>query len=305
MSESGARVPIVIDVPDGFPSSLSPSRANDFMTCPLLFRFRSIDRLPEPGSPAALRGTLVHTTLESLFDLSAQDRNVDTARDLLTQAWIALAEQEPESASVLLHDAGLSTQSDAEQVASTVLAPARPLLETYFRMEDPKRLEPHAREMSIDVPILEGFNLRGFIDRVDVAPNGDVRIVDYKTGRAPKPAFEAKAMFQMRFYALAWWRETKTLPRLLQLVYLGDGQFLRYEPTEDDLLGTERKVLALRDAITATARTGSFAPTPSRLCDWCAHRSLCPSFDGTPPALPDPAQWPSGSRVLDADAPGE
>ena len=298
-------VPIVIEVPAGFPSSLSPSRANDFMTCPLLFRFRSIDRLPEPGSPAALRGTLVHSALETLFDLSAQDRTFDTARDLLTQAWIALAEQEPHSASVLLLDAGLDERADAEEVAPTVLAPAQPLLETYFRMEDPRRLEPHARELSIDVPILEDFSLRGFIDRVDVAPNGDVRIVDYKTGRAPKPAYEAKAMFQMRFYALAWWRQTRALPRLLQLVYLGDGQFLRYEPTEDDLLGTERKVLALRDAITAVARSGSFSPTPSRLCDWCAHRAICPSFDGTPPPLPDPQSWPTGSRVLDADAPGE
>lgn len=275
------------------------------MTCPLLFRFRSIDRLPEPGSPAALRGTLVHSALESLFDLPSQDRTVDTARDLLLQAWIAMAEQEAESAAVLLDEAGVPRQVDPEEAAATVLAPAQPLLATYFRMEDPRRLEPHAREKSVDVEILEGFSLRGFIDRVDVASNGDVRIVDYKTGRAPKPAFEAKAMFQMRFYALAWWRETQKLPRLLQLVYLGDGQFLRYEPTEDDLVGTQRKVLALRDAITSTARTGSFAPAPSRLCDWCAHRALCPSFDGTPPPLPDPSTWPSGSRVLDADAPGE
>ena len=56
-----------------FPGSLSPSRANDFLTCPLLFRFRTIDRLPEPSSPAALRGTLVHTALEHLFDLPAAD----------------------------------------------------------------------------------------------------------------------------------------------------------------------------------------------------------------------------------------
>lgn len=247
----------------------------------------------------------MHSALESLFDLPSQDRTVDTARDLLLQAWIAMAEQEAESAAVLLDEAGVPRQVDPEEAAATVLAPAQPLLAAYFRMEDPRRLEPHAREKSVDVEILEGFSLRGFIDRVDVASNGDVRIVDYKTGRAPKPAFEAKAMFQMRFYALAWWRETQKMPRLLQLVYLGDGQFLRYEPTEDDLVGTERKVLALRDAITSTARTGSFAPAPSRLCDWCAHRALCPSFDGTPPPLPDPSTWPSGSRVLDADAPGE
>ncbi|HET6187434.1 MAG TPA: recombinase RecB, partial [Trebonia sp.] len=30
------------------PSTLSPSRAGDFMTCPLLYRFRVIDKIPEP-----------------------------------------------------------------------------------------------------------------------------------------------------------------------------------------------------------------------------------------------------------------
>ena len=51
--------------------ALSPSRAGDFMTCPLLYRFRTIDKLPEPASPDAVRGTLVHKVLEDLFDLPA------------------------------------------------------------------------------------------------------------------------------------------------------------------------------------------------------------------------------------------
>lgn len=50
------------------PASLSPSRASDFMQCPLLYRFRVIDRLPEKPSEAATRGTLVHSVLERLFD---------------------------------------------------------------------------------------------------------------------------------------------------------------------------------------------------------------------------------------------
>ena len=49
--------------------ALSPSRAADFKQCPLLFRFRTIDKLEGPPSPAAARGTLVHAVLEHLFDL--------------------------------------------------------------------------------------------------------------------------------------------------------------------------------------------------------------------------------------------
>ena len=99
-------------------------------------------------------------------------------------------------------------------------------------------------------------------------------------------------MFQMRFYALVWWRMTGDVPRLLQLMYLGNSELLRYEPDEDDLRSTERKVLALRDAIARAADAGSFDPSPSRLCDWCSHRALCPAWGGTPPPLPARASGP-------------
>src|SRR5690349_25141913 len=75
--------------------SLSPSRASDFMSCPLLYRFRTIDRLPEPFSPDAVRGTVVHKVLEDLFDLPAAERTPEQARDMLVPAWEALLEVEP------------------------------------------------------------------------------------------------------------------------------------------------------------------------------------------------------------------
>src|SRR3954453_21403275 len=67
--------------------SLSPSRAADFKTCPLLYRFRTIDRLPERKSLAAVRGTLVHAVLEKLYDLPARQRTPAAARELVAPAW--------------------------------------------------------------------------------------------------------------------------------------------------------------------------------------------------------------------------
>lgn len=273
----------------GYPTSLSASRANDFLTCPLLYRFRSIDRLPETPSAAALRGTLVHRALETLFDHPADSRTVTTAALLLGQAWQELVTSDPAGAQALMTDAGLAgepTDQTAAELSEHILGPALPLLDTYFRMEDPSRLDPHAREMGFHVQLTDAFAVRGFIDRIDVASTGEVRIVDYKTGKAPGPAYESKAMFQMRFYALAWWRMTGAVPRLLQLLYLGSNEALRYVPQEDDLLATERKVLALKDAISAAAERRDFQAKTSRLCDWCSYRDLCPAWGGTPPPMP-------------------
>lgn len=215
------------------------------------------------------------------------------AQTLLEQAFEALERDRPEHAQILAADA---------LDPGSLLQPALPLLETYFQLEDPQRLEPLQREMGVSASLSEDFIIRGFVDRVDRAPSGAIRIVDYKTGRAPAANFESRAMFQMRFYALIWWRMTKEVPTMLQLIYLGSGDILRYEPDEADLLGTERKILAIREAIRQAGTRGEFRATPSRLCDWCSFSEWCPAFGGTAPDLPDPTTWASGTPIRIGDA---
>jgi putative RecB family exonuclease len=256
--------------------ALSPSRAGDFMTCPLLYRFRVIDRLPEPPSPAAARGTLVHAVLERLFDQPAGQRTLPTAHGLLEPEWERLLGEEPELAQMFADDG----ERDAWFSA------ARDMLDRYFALEDPRRLEPARRELYVETVLDSGLLLRGYIDRLDIAPNGDVRVVDYKTGTAPRAEFEARALFQMKFYALVLWRERGQIPRLLQLMYLGNGEILRYAPDEVDLRATQRKSEAIWRAIERARSRADWRPRPSRICDWCAHKALCPEFGGTPPDLP-------------------
>ncbi len=70
------------------------------MSCPLLYRFRVIDRLPERPSVDAVRGTVVHKVLEHLFDLPAPDRTNARAALLLEPAWGTLTDGEPELAEI-------------------------------------------------------------------------------------------------------------------------------------------------------------------------------------------------------------
>ncbi len=250
------------------------------MQCPLLYRFRVIDRLPSPPSPAAARGTLVHAVLERLFDLPALDRTPTAAAALVAPEWRLLVESEPELADMLAAD----TNSTEESWFSEAVT----LINTWFTLEDPTRLEPAERELYVEAE-LDGLTLRGYVDRLDVAPNGALRVVDYKTGRSPSELFEAKALFQMKFYALVLWRMRGVVPQMLQLVYLGNSELMRYSPDQADLLATERKVKALWTAIERAATTGDWRPRVSKLCDWCDHQALCPAWGGTPPPLPDNA----------------
>jgi putative RecB family exonuclease len=294
MSNAAPEVPEVTDVREvTVHRSLSPSRAADFMTCPLLYRFRVIDRLPEPPSPAAARGTLVHAVLERLFDEPPAGRTPVTARSLLAPQWERLSAAEPELTSLF------ATEEDR----AVWLDEAAAMLDRYFTLEDPTRLEPAHREMSVQTVLESGLTLRGYIDRLDVAPTGEVRVVDYKTGTAPREEYEARALFQMKFYALVVWRTSGTIPRQLQLIYLGNGEIMRCVPDEADLLATERKVNALWQAIERARAGGDWRPRKSRLCDWCAHQSRCPEFGGTPPPLPVLIPAPAPSPAAEATPP--
>ncbi|RDG38872.1 RecB family exonuclease [Streptomyces corynorhini] len=285
LSVSGRRVCVMsTSLP---PSSLSPSRANDFMQCPLLYRFRVIDKLPEKPSEAATRGTLVHAVLERLFDAPAAERTAPHAKALVPGQWDRLLKARPELSELFAGD------EEGERLARW-LTQAEQLVERWFSLEDPTRLEPAERELFLETELDSGLRLRGVIDRVDVAPTGEVRIVDYKTGKAPRPEYAEGARFQMTFYALVVRRLKGVLPRRLQLVYLGSGEVVTYDPVEADLDRVERKLLALWEAIERATATGDWQPRRSKLCGWCDHQAVCPEFGGTPPVYPLSVVRPAG-----------
>jgi len=431
--------------------SLSPSRAADFKTCPLLFRFRTIDRLPEKPTPDQVRGTLVHAVLESLFDLPAAERTPAAAAALVAPSWARLVEREPAlealfaetvtipaagpsavptaagavpdpvatpspaapdsvsvpdpgapglvtpdpaaldpvsvpgpgapdpaapglaatgpvsvpdpaapglaapgsiSASISAPDPGapgpvsvpgpvaapvaagfsagatvgavgagptttsaastaaavagaagpvgggrpstaaealpgLEAAGEAERIAA-FLAGAGDLLAGYFAVEDPQRLEPAERESLVSTLVDDELLIRGYIDRLDISPAGDLRVVDYKTGGAPREAFEGRALFQLKFYALVLWRTRGVVPRVLRLLYLKDAEICDYSPDAAELERFERTLVALSQAIERAKQDRDFRPKPSKLCGWCSHQQFCPEFGGTPPPYPEP-----------------
>lgn len=301
MTQSATELPATADTAERRKPALSPSRASDFKQCPLLYRFRAVDKIPETPSKAQVRGTLVHAVLERLFALPAEERVPARAKELLAPLWAELSEENPEWIALFSADtADTANAGDREQAESDWLASAGELLDTYFGLEDPSALEPQACEERVEVELGSGVRLRGYVDRIDVAETGEVRIVDYKTGAAPREIGEVKAMFQMKFYALVLWRLRGAVPDQLKLMYLTDGQSLTYAPDEAELRKFERTLEAIWQAILRAGKTGDFRASKSKLCRWCDHQARCPEFGGTPPEYPGwPEPDPGDETVLD------
>lgn len=245
---------------------LSPSRVNDFTNCPQLYKYRSILNLPEEISLDAERGKLVHSVLEDLFEAPRPERNHDLAISLLPTAWQRQIADKPEL------EALVTNQEEW-------MARAESLLKTYFSLENPTTFDATYRELHLEKDFTENIYLHGYVDRLDVAPTGEVRIVDYKTGKSPKPGWEEKALFQLRVYALLYWRNEGVLPRLLQLLYLGDGNTVKSSPTEKELEDTERILRYIGDEILTAIDTDFFPTKKSRLCDWCSFKKICPAHN--------------------------
>ena len=220
----------------------------------------------------------MHAVLEQLYDLPAADRNVAAAQDLVAPVWARLLADAPGLADLFADGAGSSELSQW-------LDSARDLVANYFTLEDPRRLEPSAREERVEV-VLDGLRLRGYVDRLDVSPAGDIRVVDYKTGSTPREAFEGKALFQMKFYALVLWRTRGVVPRQLRLIYLADVDTLTYSPDAEELERFERTLHAIWAAIHKATEAQDFRPNPGRLCDWCDHHASCPAQGGVLPPFP-------------------
>ena len=260
--------------------ALSPSRAGDFKSCALKYRLRVVDRIAEPPSPDAVRGTVVHKVLEDLFDLPAPERTPERAESMIPDAWRLVLETDPDAAPLF------ATDDDTGPGLDAWLDSCRVVLRRYFDLEDPRLLEPAEREQYVETVLASKLLLRGFIDRLDVAPDGALRVVDYKTASSPAPGFESRAFFQLRFYALVLWRTRGVVPAMLRLVYLGDGATVSYAPDEADLRATERQLEALWRAIALAHETGVWLPRRGPQCSWCSFQRYCPEFGGTPPPLP-------------------
>jgi putative RecB family exonuclease len=252
------------------PSSLSPSKVASFKDCGLAFKFAAIDRLPEPPSPSATKGTLVHRALELLMLDPPDRRTVDRALECLARGREDLA-GDPEFT-------GLELTPDDE---AAFFAEAEALVRRYFALEDPTRVQPIGLELMLEASI-GTLTLRGVIDRLELDHAGELVVTDYKTGKVPRQNFEQSRLGGVHFYAFLCEQMLGRRPARIQLLYLSEPVAIIAEPSAQSIRGLQQRASAIWTAVERACANDDFRPRPSRLCEWCAFRDYCPAWGGDP-----------------------
>jgi putative RecB family exonuclease len=248
------------------PRSLSPSKVSSFCSCPLAFRYSVIERLPEVPSVATVKGSLVHRALERLFWHHDQgDRSLSVALTELDQAWEDFRTDEEMLLLELTDEEGSNFLDDAAE-----------LVTRYFDLENPDDARTIGVELMLEADI-DGMLLRGIIDRLDLDEDGELVIVDYKTGRVPSEAYEHGRLGGVHTYAMLCERMFGRRPSRVRLLYLRDRIAIEAVPSAQSVRGTGIRTNAVWNAICRACESEDFRPNPTALCASCSFRHLCPA----------------------------
>jgi putative RecB family exonuclease len=252
------------------PTSLSPSRVESFLSCPLAFRFASIEKLPDPPTPATTKGSLVHRALELLFLRAAPERT-PAALDACVEAAISEYATHPDYTELRLDDTA----------ASQFFDDARQLAANYMTLEDPRKVREIGLELRLEAAVGD-LTLRGIIDRLELDESGGLVVTDYKTGRAPSPNWERKSLSGVHFYAFLCESVFGRIPAAIRLMYLRSGEIITATPSSQSTKFMTTRTSAVWKAVETACTRDDFRPKPSTLCNYCAYQRWCPQYGGDP-----------------------
>ena len=242
---------------------LSFSRVDTYQACPLRYRYAYVDELPSAPSPHLSWGSSLHTALEF---------------------WWTQKLPEPPSVDALLHalyegwdDTGFTGMDREEKIRW--YRHAQDVLRRHHERHVDDFVPAVASEQRFSLDLGPELEVVGVIDHVARTPSGGIGIVDWKTNKRAKVADEVRANLQLAIYALAAEQLWGQRPEWVALDFVVPGvrvSVSRDEIDADGALATIREVAEL-------VLADRYDPRPSRLCEWCDYRALCPAFEGDGP----------------------
>ena len=256
------------------PYGVSPSRVNQIETCPRQYQYSTIERLPEAKKMATYRGTVFHEVLETMFLRTAETpelRTLDYTLEVMRELFPTLVSDE------------IAKEMELDEVGvQTFARDLAKYIRTYFTMEDPTQITSEGIEIKMDTD-MGGWILRGILDRLDRDENGDLIIVDYKTGKVPQDKYKSSAILPAKIYAYLCQQQLGEVPKQIRLLYVQFGKTLVIDVTPEDVAYAEKRVREAWAKIENWYNAGYFPPIANNLCDnWCSFKSICPLFSTTP-----------------------
>jgi putative RecB family exonuclease len=244
------------------PPRLSPSGAGTFEQCPRRWRFRYVERLPDPPGEAALAGSFAHRVLELLMQKPAAERTPAAAKLIARDEWADVESDNDYQA--LGHDDERSRHFRWKTWQA---------IEGLWALEDPTTVDVRATEQNVQA-VLGGVPFRGIVDRLEDEADGLV-VTDYKSGKAPGPRYRRSRLDQVLLYAAAVKEATGEMPVRARLLYLGQRP-VGIDVTQPELDGVIEKLSDTWTAINTACDTDEFEPRTGPLCGWCPYADRCP-----------------------------
>ena len=251
--------------------NLSPSRASQFKTCPKQFKFANVDKIKEPTTEVQAKGTTVHQALEDLYDLPKEERTSENLYNLFRNAWTKVRSD----------DEHVNLFANVEEEKEWGVD-ALNLLANYLTLENPQEIEPLEKERWVRGS-LEDLNLRGILDRMDRDKDGNLIIIDYKSGKAPVAKYKEPRFFAMKLYALLIKDELGEMPKELKLIYLKNSTIHTLQVEEETLTNAKEEIMEIWSNIKKAYKENSFPAIKNTLCDWCYYKPICPEYNKETP----------------------
>ncbi len=246
------------------PRSLSPSRLSDFQACPRRYQYASIERIPQPASYATAKGRFAHYVFEQLFNLLAEERTIERAREFIPAAVEA----------VLTQDVRVDIAMDDAMMAQ-LLAETDHIITTYFEMEDPTTVTSEGVELRLGVTV-NGAPLFGILDRLDRDTDGTLTIVDYKTGALPNRNYDSQTFANAELYAALCEAKLGEKPTKIRLMYVAKGESIERDVSDVVVRARSQSAANAWEKINRFYGDGEFPATPSvRACRFCSYKDLC------------------------------
>ena len=236
--------------------TLSASRFGTYIKCPLQFKYEYILKIPTPTKTYFDMGSAVHAVAEQLTILQKNGVKYSKkeALEILEKSW---------SSNAYLKK---SKQKESQDKKS-----ATEMVDTLLEWLDknPNKVKDVEKEFQIEIC---GVKVSGRMDRVEVTPDGEYEIVDFKSGRVYLTKNTIKEDPQMNLYALGVKKIYGKLPQKASLFYIKDDKKVEYNIAID----TVDNVISTLEQITERILKEDFTPTPSKdTCFRCDFKDIC------------------------------